>query len=989
MKHKIAKILSILLLLGVVINVRKAYGISTAEGLIELSNEVNNKKSGYEGQTIFLDSDIDFSDEESKLFEPIGNDEDMNFIGTFDGQGHTIRNLEINTSSLTYIGIFGSSGGGFTIRNVVIDSSCSFTSYNKEKTFLGGITGYCRSIEYPCNIENSVSMASITFNGITGEFSSLYIGGIIGNIISSKHESFIKNCANYGPITHSGESYYPSIGGIAGESIGESNKYSILNCVNYGSITHNWKTQGAIIGGIVGTTTFGDIENCVSAGQISYNQTSEEIGSIIGYTNGYNPVDVALNVTHCFWTSDVGYSSTYGSSIKVSDAENSQAELDASLVNELNNYATKNSTWNKWIHNNNNASVSFRVNRGKGHTVNSHVILLPSPAESRGKSFSGWFTNEILTSPFDSNEVESGTTLHGMLCDSYYNVTLDANGGDSSFIPNSHPMAIECNGVYGNLPEPTNVGGFAGWFTEKYGGDKVESGGKVTNQKAHTLYAQWAGKYTLMFEFNNGDEPEVRRLAYNETIVYPTNLVKEGCSYFMWNSSDITNMPAHDLTITARWICHTVAIVFDKVALGSTDAMDVIKDIVGEDKMIIEPFYDDNSTITYIIKFIDTSEEEVKNYIEVISTNEELKPAIEDIKVDGVKWASKSDKHTTAIVSAVVVVVAIIVIAVLILLLDIFLTKRKKFIEAEKLRRGAFSRVMEQETETIDANTFKSRFRKKRNIYPEDYVPPQGIADALVKAGLDEGPAKEAAEICSYNAELSKEKGYVAGHFTLEDAAAVSLYTFDFGGDRYEMNPYRMLNKALRAEENITEEIVKVRDVLYLIMSALRKLPVVSGVTLYRGIRSKVDSKQYKEGSIIVWAGFSSTSPDMNTTKAFLSSSTKEGNQEEEDEGDSGKGHASSEMVEPAESAEGIEMEKNGDKEGKESTCGTLFIIEDGWGYNVQPYSRYPDEEEILLEPEREFEVTSVTDSGDLLLVTLKMKNTKPILKKVFGEGHK
>ena len=55
----------------------------------------------------------------------------------------------------------------------------------------------------------------------------------------------------------------------------------------------------------------------------------------------------------------------------------------------------------------------------------------------------------------------------------------------------------------------------------------------------------------------------------------------------------------------------------------------------------------------------------------------------------------------------------------------------------------------------------------------------------------------------------------------------------------------------------------------------------------------------------------------------------------------------------------------------------------------MQPYSEFPDEEEILLEPEREFEVTSVTDSGDLLLITLKMKNTKVILPRVFGKGHK
>ena len=66
---------------------------------------------------------------------------------------------------------------------------------------------------------------------------------------------------------------------------------------------------------------------------------------------------------------------------------------------------------------------------------------------------------------------------------------------------------------------------------------------------------------------------------------------------------------------------------------------------------------------------------------------------------------------------------------------------------------------------------------------------------------------------------------------------------------------------------------------------------------------------------------------------------------------------------------------------------GTLFIIEEAWGYNIQPYSLYSEEEEILLEPECVFEVTSVVDSGEFAMVTLKMVSTSPILTKVFGEN--
>ena len=192
-----------------------------------------------------------------------------------------------------------------------------------------------------------------------------------------------------------------------------------------------------------------------------------------------------------------------------------------------------------------------------------------------------------------------------------------------------------------------------------------------------------------------------------------------------------------------------------------------------------------------------------------------------------------------------------------------------------------------------------------------------------------------------------------------------------------------------KAEKNTAEEIARVRDVLYLVVAALRKLPVVSGITLYRGIRCTVSRKLYKEGNTVVWPGFSSTSPNMGSIKAFLNKIYNSNNSDRN--ADNAKSAEGVEMAEEEnenenekEKEEEEEEEENGEG-GEERSCGTLFIIEDGWGYNVQPYSQYPEEEEILLEPEREFEVTSVTESEGLLLVTLSMKNTSVIFPKVFG----
>ena len=157
----------------------------------------------------------------------------------------------------------------------------------------------------------------------------------------------------------------------------------------------------------------------------------------------------------------------------------------------------------------------------------------------------------------------------------------------------------------------------------------------------------------------------------------------------------------------------------------------------------------------------------------------------------------------------------------------------------------------------------------------------------------------------------------------------------------------------------------------------MRKLPIVYGKPLYRGIRKNVvDSNEalgktksdtyevkrlaateecvtnnatptvdYTEGNAVVWQGVSSTSPDIKVTKAFLAKGSKSGKAE-----------------------------------------GTLFIIEGGWGYNIQPYSIFPNEEEIVIEPVRKFRVMNTVEAEGLTLTNLKMEKTPLILPSVFGK---
>ena len=99
---------------------------------------------------------------------------------------------------------------------------------------------------------------------------------------------------------------------------------------------------------------------------------------------------------------------------------------------------------------------------------------------------------------------------------------------------------------------------------------------------------------------------------------------------------------------------------------------------------------------------------------------------------------------------------------------------------------------------------------------------------------------------------------------------------------------------------------------------------------------------------------------------------------------------SNSEIARDNEDFSGEEGEKKSAKKKSETMLGgTLFIIENAWGYDIEPYSIFQGEKEILLEPERMFEVVSVVDGDEFTVINLKMVNTPTILEKVFGKRRK
>ena len=163
--------------------------INNASDMIQFSKNVSSGAT-YSGTTVFLDADIDFSGGLSGEFEPIGyhksSTSNKYFQGTFDGQGHTISNLAINSSSEN-VGLFGCLKG--EISNIVLDSSCYATNSHSEiKSVASGVIGQCRD----CTIKNTVNMASAVFTGNAS--GSLFLGGIVGYLSASSKEAIVRNC---------------------------------------------------------------------------------------------------------------------------------------------------------------------------------------------------------------------------------------------------------------------------------------------------------------------------------------------------------------------------------------------------------------------------------------------------------------------------------------------------------------------------------------------------------------------------------------------------------------------------------------------------------------------------------------------------------------------------------------------------------------------------------------------------------------------------
>ena len=196
------------------------YQISTAEGL-KLFRDIVNGTGGQtpnRGACAVLTANIDLNNEP---WTPIGPSESSAYTGTFDGQGHTVKNLSVTVNVKPgRAGLFGCVIGG-AIRKLTVAGSVSCTV---DQGWCGGIAGYAKSE----TIENCASLCTISCKGIDAK-----VGGIVGYVPDSSPSTIIRDCYNIGNITGGIDNGGSYTGGICGFYLSGQ----IFNCYNVGEIT--------------------------------------------------------------------------------------------------------------------------------------------------------------------------------------------------------------------------------------------------------------------------------------------------------------------------------------------------------------------------------------------------------------------------------------------------------------------------------------------------------------------------------------------------------------------------------------------------------------------------------------------------------------------------------------------------------------------------------------------------------------------------------
>lgn len=247
------------------IDTTDAIVIYTVDDLYTFAASVNGGNT-YKGKTVLLGADIDLN---NAAWTPIGN-ATYSFQGTFDGQEHTISNLNVSMAGKSNAGLFGYTTVG-EIKNLTVNNATVTGRLN---------VGVVAGTPYTSKYTNIKVTGHVEVNGMA------YVGGVGGKNVYANWTNITVDVDNTSYVkadsVENGTAYRTYVGGVIG-FMGEG-EHTVSN------VTSNIDVIGssADIGGITGIAHYDNtFVNCSSSGDVSViaagdSIDAEEIGGIAG-----------------------------------------------------------------------------------------------------------------------------------------------------------------------------------------------------------------------------------------------------------------------------------------------------------------------------------------------------------------------------------------------------------------------------------------------------------------------------------------------------------------------------------------------------------------------------------------------------------------------------------------------------------------------------------------------------------------------------------
>ncbi len=211
--------------------------------LIKTADDLNNIRNNLSGKYILM-NDIDLSSIIN--WQPIGDGSNA-FTGELNGNGHVIKNLRIDNSTLNTVGLLGSISGA-TISNLGIENANIYSNYNDRLRTTIGI------------------LAGMTLNS---EVSNCYISGRINSVKTGSDDDVVGGLLGMTVNTNVQDSYSTAnidAAGAAGGLIGYLYYLgNISNCYATGNV-HGVSNAG----GLIAAANNCSISNSYATGRVSY-----------------------------------------------------------------------------------------------------------------------------------------------------------------------------------------------------------------------------------------------------------------------------------------------------------------------------------------------------------------------------------------------------------------------------------------------------------------------------------------------------------------------------------------------------------------------------------------------------------------------------------------------------------------------------------------------------------------------------------------------